>query len=1033
MATDTRRLTILSVEEIAALYELPKFNDNDRRLYFDFSTVERDAVERVHTSSAAVHLALQMAYFKAKRRFFIFEPNSVADDVAYVVKRHFAGKEISTLKVLSKPTRLDQQKVILQLFDYRLADQTAKEEMEHKAQRFAMRSTQPVYIMREVLQHLESQRVVIPGYSYLQDMVGRTVTSERNRITALLEAALTPAVREQLDALLEADENMYRISALKREAKDFSYNELRQEVERRRFFQPLHDTARTFLATAGLSAESGKYYASLVKFYTVYSLRRMAAKATRLYLLCFAYHRFRQINDNLIEAFIHLVHQYEKLGKRAADEAMHKAMEDAAAHLQAAGQVLSLFTDTTIPEDAPFSTVKEQAFHLLEPGQFPIVANYLRNIAFDKVGFEWAYYTTLSHQFKRNLRHLFCELDFAGRVEDAPLLGAVLVLQDLLRSGKSPRQAKPSLFPTEVISKSLQRYLFVDAAEEDDQLTDGNKVLDVDRYEFLLYRLLRNALEAGNLFVKDSVEFRRFEDDLISDERWENKAQVLQEIGAQILIIPIEDTLAQMKADLETKIDAVNQRIADAVNQHIKITGRGEKRRWQLLYPSEDEPVNSPFFGKLPGVGIADLLWFVHQHTGFLKSFSHVLDRYVKHDPDPRELLACIVAMGTNMGIGKMAEVSGLNYASLLNTARNFLRQETLHAANDAISNAIAVLPAFHLYDIRDDVHSSSDGQRIETQIDTVNARHSPKYFGLQKGVSAYTLVANHVPINAKIIGTHEHESHYVFDLLYNNTSDIRPERHSTDTHGTNQVNFWTLHVFGYQFAPRYRDLHKKMEKLVGFQSPGEYGELLIKPSRKVPEDLIIAEWPNVQRIMASLAQKDVTQATVIRKLSSYTRQNQTKKALWELDNIRRTLYILDFIDDANLRQSVQKALNRGEAYHRFRKSVSYVNNGKFRVKTEAEQNIWNECSRLIANAIIFYNTALLSKVYEQKRAAGDDEAIGALRGVSPVAWRHVNLIGRFEFTAEASQLDIDALAARFAEPGYWGQAFEEGEDGSLA
>ena len=29
--------------------------------------------------------------------------------------------------------------------------------------------------------------------------------------------------------------------------------------------------------------------------------------------------------------------------------------------------------------------------------------------------------------------------------------------------------------------------------------------------------LLRNALEAGYIFVLDSIEFRRFEDDLISD------------------------------------------------------------------------------------------------------------------------------------------------------------------------------------------------------------------------------------------------------------------------------------------------------------------------------------------------------------------------------------------------------------------------------------------------------------------------------------------------------------------------------------
>jgi len=66
-----------------------------------------------------------------------------------------------------------------------------------------------------------------------------------------------------------------------------------------------------------------------------------------------------------------------------------------------------------------------------------------------------------------------------------------------------------------------------------------------------------------------------------------------------------------------------------------------------------------------------------------------------------------------------------------------------------------------------------------------------------------------------------------------NNTTDIQPERHSTDTHGTNQVNFFVLFVFGYQFAPRYRDLHKRMTSLVGFHHPSHYADYLIKPARK--------------------------------------------------------------------------------------------------------------------------------------------------------------------------------------------------------
>lgn len=142
----------------------------------------------------------------------------------------------------------------------------------------------------------------------------------------------------------------------------------------------------------------------------------------------------------------------------------------------------------------------------------------------------------------------------------------------------------------------------------------------------------------------------------------------------------------------------------------------------------------------MPSIGIADLLGFVSETTKFLGAFSRVLDRYVKHTPDPREILACVVALGTNMGLRKIADVadvSGLNFSSLPGTARNHLRLETLRAAKNAISNSIATLPAFHLYDIRNEMHSSSDGQRIETLIDTINARYSQKYFGLQKGVNA--------------------------------------------------------------------------------------------------------------------------------------------------------------------------------------------------------------------------------------------------------------------------------------------------------
>lgn len=129
---------------------------------------------------------------------------------------------MDTVKPLSKPTRLGQQEIVLGLFGYRLCDDAARADLERKAQRVAMLSTQPVYILREALKFLEQQRLVAPGYTFLQDLVGRVVSGEGRRLTQLLEQALTPEVQRQLDDLLVADEGFYCIHALQPEAKSFA-------------------------------------------------------------------------------------------------------------------------------------------------------------------------------------------------------------------------------------------------------------------------------------------------------------------------------------------------------------------------------------------------------------------------------------------------------------------------------------------------------------------------------------------------------------------------------------------------------------------------------------------------------------------------------------------------------------------------------------------------------------------------------------------------------------------------------------------
>ena len=212
-------------------------------------------------------------------------------------------------------------------------------------------------------------------------------------------------------------------------------------------------------------------------------------------------------------------------------------------------------------------------------------------------------------------------------------------------------------------------------------------------------------------------------------------------------------------------------------------------------------------------------------------------------------------------------------------------------------------------------------------------------------------------------------------------------------------------------------DIYGKVSKsLYGFKHPSQYPEGLIKPIRKIDTDLIVEEWPNIQRIIVSLAQKTTTQSIIVGKLSAYARKNNTKRALWEYDNIIKSLYLLDYIDSAPLRRNIQRTLNRGENYHKLRRAVSYANFGKLRFKTEQEQLLWNECSRLITNCIIFYNARLLSELLAYQETTGDIHGAALLKQVSPVAWQHINLYSRYEFNKRPDLIDIDAIIQTLAQ-----------------
>ncbi|HBW1743593.1 TPA: Tn3 family transposase, partial [Klebsiella pneumoniae] len=99
--------------------------------------------------------------------------------------------------------------------------------------------------------------------------------------------------------------------------------------------------------------------------------------------------------------------------------------------------------------------------------------------------------------------------------------------------------------------------------------------------------------------------------------------------------------------------------------------------------------------------------------------------------------------------------------------------------------------------------------------------------------------------------------------------------------------------------------------------------------------------------------------------------------------------------------------------YHQLRSAIAQVGGKKeLTGRTDIEIEISNQCARLIANTIIFYNSAILSRLVTKYEAAGNSKALALITKISPAAWRHILLNGHYTFQSSGKTIDLDAIVA---------------------
>jgi TnpA family transposase len=292
---------------------------------------------------------------------------------------------------------------------------------------------------------------------------------------------------------------------------------------------------------------------------------------------------------------------------------------------------------------------------------------------------------------------------------------------------------------------------------------------------------------------------------------------------------------------------------------------------------------------------------------------------------------------------------------------------------------------------------ASSDGQYFPTArqgeaMNTINAK-----YGSEPGLKAYTHVSDQfAPFASQMIPATVSEAPYILDGLLMNEAGRQIREQYADTAG------YTDHLFGLgglldrRIVLRIRDLPSK--RFYVFEPGATPAELRKLVTGKIREGVIIANWPDLFRTIATINAGRISPSQMLRKLASYPRQNDLAVALREVGRVERTLFIIDWILDADMQRRTQIGLNKGEAHHALKNALRIGRQGEIRDRTSEGQHYRIAGLNLLAAIVIYSNTLHLHDAVDERRRDGLDVPPELLAHISPLGWAHILLTGEYRW-----------------------------------